>query len=60
MLPNARPDAEVINDPGGAQIHKNFRSNYSNTLLRLCTPMIQELWPMNQELMLMRKAETIC
>lgn len=31
----AQPDSKVINDPGGVQIHKNFRNIYSNTLLRL-------------------------
>lgn len=31
----AQPNNEVINDPGGIQIHKSFRNAYSNTLLRL-------------------------
>ena len=32
----AQPNNEAINDPGGIQIHKNFRVAYANTLLRLC------------------------
>ena len=31
----AQKDSTVISDPGGLVIHKSFRNNYSNTLLRL-------------------------
>lgn len=31
----AQPNQEPINDPGGIQIHRNFRNAYANTLLRL-------------------------
>lgn len=38
----AKPDSSVINDPGGVQIYKMFKNEYSNTLLRLTNSMIFE------------------
>lgn len=37
-----QPNSEIINDPGGIQIHRNFKNNYSNTLLRLNNTAISE------------------
>ena len=38
----AQSDERVINDPGGMQIHKNFRNAYCNTLLRLSNEELQK------------------
>lgn len=36
------PQSNITNDPSGIEIHKNFRRNYSNTLLKLSNALIME------------------